>query len=266
MNKAFVNSLPKAGTHLLEKCLELFGYSKRGHLGASLIVGKDIRSRIRNVLLTPRGKSYKIGIDSPVDLDMNKIVKKLKKINSNQFYTGHIGYKDDLLRKILELNFRPIVVVRDPRAVLASFVPYVIKNRQHIMHESFISMVEQEQYLNAFKGYKTQSAELLPLRTRCEALDSWIKSKNVLKIRFEDIVGTKGGGSGSKQRKTLEHICDWLDAPRNMVQFVSDNLFGPGKNTFRKGQIDSWRFELPEGIIDSSSEELRDILNEWGYS
>ena len=34
MKKIFINSLPKAGTNLLAKCLDLFGYHKSGHLGS----------------------------------------------------------------------------------------------------------------------------------------------------------------------------------------------------------------------------------------
>ena len=68
MNKVFVNSLPKAGTHLLAKCLELFGYSWKGHLGSDNVLGKRWIAIVRRVQYMSMSQGYIVGIDSPTEI------------------------------------------------------------------------------------------------------------------------------------------------------------------------------------------------------
>ncbi len=79
-------------------------------------------------------------------------------------------------------------------------------------------------------------------------------------------MGPNGGGSKEKQIQTITEICHWIDAPESKIPEVADNLFGSGKGTFRKGQIDSWKTELPDNILSKVEDELGDILDKWGYS
>jgi hypothetical protein len=60
-------------------------------------------------------------------------------------------------------------------------------------------------------------------------------------------------------------MCNRLDVPLERIENVTKNLFGPGLRAFRKGQIDSWRDEIPAPIIKDVEHELKDILDTWGY-
>ena len=89
---------------------------------------------------------------------------------------------------------------------------------------------------------------------------------NALVVRFEDLIGESGGGSTDLQRETLIRIAQFIDASLEDVPIVAEKLFGPGKATFRKGTIDSWREELPPEMLQEIENELSDILSAWGYS
>lgn len=266
MRTAFINSLPKSGTHLTAKCLKLMGYSERDHIGSAQVISPRLISKLRRFGWFPFHQGFQVGIDTPVEVSRRVVNNRLKKATPNTFYTAHVGYSTALLDSVLEHGISPIIVHRDPRAVLVSFVHYVAQLEVHVLHNEFKKLSEAEQFEAVLNGYRFKKAYLEPLRTRCMALDGWMASDKVLKIRFEDLVGEKGGGSADAQRQTLTRLCDWLQIPTTHIDKVTEELFGPGRHTFRKGQIASWKEELPEHIIKMIDEKLGDVLGIWGYA
>lgn len=266
MKKAFVNSLPKSGTNLLAKCLLLFGYKERAHLSAGSVLDKKPRSLMRRILWRPASKNYLIGINSPIEVRRSPIDSILRKVKEGEFLTAHVGYRSDLLESVLELGFTPIQVIRDPRAVLASFVPYVLKDGGHFLHNTFKRLPHFERFEVVLDGISVNGTALAPLRTCCLALDPWVNSEKVICIKFEEIVGAQGGGSDRKRVQVLEQLASRLGLPKDHIPQVSDNLYGPGRHTFRKGKIDSWRDEILVELLEPIAQELGEILDRWGYS
>lgn len=266
MKATFINSLPKAGTNLLAKCLLLLGYSNAGHIGSGFVLNNRSTAILKRLALTPIRQGYLVGIDTPVELARRPVDWFLSRITNYEFITAHVGYTSDLMFRVIELDYAPIVITRDPRAVLASFVPYVTNNARHTLHSAFAGLTEEDRYLHTLTGKKLQNQYLQPLRVRCAALDPWIQSNAVLHVRFEDLIGSKGGGSDEKQREMLDHICHWIEAPTTDSSYVLENLFGPGeRTTFRTGQIDSWKSEIPESVSSHLEDALGDIIDKWGY-
>lgn len=265
MKKAFLNSLPKAGTHLVSRILLLFGYSLKGHLGSDIYLAKGKSSILSRLAMALTERQYLVGIDTPVKVARQPVDKTLSSMEPGEFMTAHVGYNSLLLDRLMTLGFAPLVVVRDPRAVLSSFVHYVRKEDSHILHPAFASMGEEDAYLAALDGIALKEATLRSLKTRCTALSPWLSSPKVLSLRFEDLVGNRGGSSDSEQRKSLVALCEFLDAPIDNVEHIAQSLFGPGTQTFRKGRVDSWKEETPFSIMPIIDSKLRSILDEWGY-
>ncbi len=61
-------------------------------------------------------------------------------------------------------------------------------------------------------------------------------------------------------------LVNMLMLMKNKITSVADNLFGPGKATFRKGRVDSWRTEMPDDIQAVATKELQSVLTLWNYS
>jgi len=167
---------------------------------------------------------------------------------------------------ILSMSVTPLLVTRDPRAVLASFVPYVLGERHHFLHSVFKSLPVEERYKVAFEGIAAEGSILKPLRECCLALNPWLNCKQVHHVRFEDVVGSQGGGSDEQQIQTLERLSEVLDLPRKHIPKIAQKLYGPGRHTFRKGKIDSWKEDIPAELAGPISIEMADILESWGYS
>jgi hypothetical protein len=241
------------------------GYSERDHIGSAQVISPRFMSKIRRFLWFPYNQGFQVGMDTPVEVSRRVVTNRLKKATPRSFFTAHVGYSTGLLDAVLAQGIYPIVVHRDPRAVLVSFVHYVARLEEHVLHQEFKLLSEEEQFAAVLNGHRFKKAYLEPLRTRCMALDGWMASDKVLKIRFEDLVGEKGGGTADSQKETLTRLCDWLEIPTPPIEQVTEELFGPGRHTFRKGQIASWKDELPKNLIKQVDEKLSDVLELWGY-
>lgn len=96
MEKVFVNSVPKAGTNLLSKCLELFGYRQIGHIGAGGVLENGLRGRVRRIVHIPVTRGYLVGINSPVEISRRGVDRLLAKSRCGEFLTAHVGYTEYL--------------------------------------------------------------------------------------------------------------------------------------------------------------------------
>ncbi|RME60149.1 hypothetical protein D6779_02685, partial [Candidatus Parcubacteria bacterium] len=97
----------------------------------------------------------------------------------------------------------------------------------------------------------------------------WFEQPDVLVVRFEDLVGSKGGGDDNAQRKTIKQVFEHVgwDMADDDVQKIQENLFG-GTHTFRKGQIDAWREAIPEELQKILIERIKIIpcMERLGYA
>ena len=85
-------------------------------------------------------------------------------------------------------------------------------------------------------------------------------------VKFEDLVGTKGGGSAEAQRLAVERMARHLgvEVEEATMRAVEEGLFGVGR-TFRKGQIGAWREEFSAEHERAVEEVLGSLLVELGY-
>jgi hypothetical protein len=74
----------------------------------------------------------------------------------------------------------------------------------------------------------------------------WMNYPYGFTIRFEDLIGSKGGGDDAKQIATVKAIAKHIsvELSEERAQEIATNLFGITKNTFRKGQIGAWKEEF----------------------
>ncbi len=268
MKRVFVNSLPKSGTNLVAKCLLLFGYKECGHVGAGSILAANWRSRLRRVLWqtgVANDNGYSIGIHRPTLIRKWPIDLQLSRLKPDQFISAHVGFSDELLNSVVEREIRPLQVLRDPRAVLASFVPYVLKEKSHFLHQAFHQMQPEQRFEAALLGGQIGAFDVQSMRAYCFALSPWVNHDRTLVVQFERMVGKAGGGSDAEMNTLLQFLSSELDVPEAKIVLAAERLHGPGRHTFRKGHIDSWRSEIPAHIIELANTELAEVLDTWGY-
>lgn len=96
---------------------------------------------------------------------------------------------------------------------------------------------------------------------------------NTVMIRFENLVGPKGGGNKLSQINEVSKIANAYgkDLSRSQIIRICDRLFGiddlvsKWNNTFRSGQIGSWKNHFEESHKEIFKINYNDFLFYFGY-
>ena len=146
MRPVFLNSLPKAGTNLGAKCLDLAGYKFKASFASNRVIAKNPRALLRRIFWSSLKRGYIIGIDTPVEVSRPIVDGTLKKLKHHEYCSSHIGYTKDILWRCQELGIAVIVMVRDPRSVLSSSAHYLFKSQSHVLHDYVVNLDQKDLY------------------------------------------------------------------------------------------------------------------------
>ena len=96
----------------------------------------------------------------------------------------------------------------------------------------------------------------------------WRDASNFILVRFEDLVGVKGGGVRVTQVETIGKILRHVGAHEydraDYRDWIADTIFGrPG--TYRKGQAGGWRRSLSSEQVALFDQSVGDIIRELGF-
>jgi hypothetical protein len=247
--KVFLNSIPKAGTHLA--MVEL---SKLGFRSAAVHV------KTREVNLAAQDKRPNLEFRG----DVAAFGRYARKVRPGQYLTAHLPWDRALFDFLLEEEFRPIMMVRDPRAMLVSRYHYILGLKRHYLHGVLADLPDD---LNRFRILLKGSADPVVhgVRQQLERYLPWVGHPGVLTIRFEDLVGESGGGSHDAKVAALKRVAEFLSVPPDDLDALARTA--PRRTaTLRKGRIDGWRRELPASILDDLEQRIGDLCRKLGYA
>ncbi len=238
------NSIPKAGTNLLMRALYLH---------------------------PPLRRSWQRTI---VDNAADRLSTTLTRLRPGQFVVAHLKHSDACDRLITDKAIKHILMVRDPRAIAVSNAHYIFAmDRRHRLHRYFCSLPDQQARIQAslfgIRGELLDDGrESLPLARHIDGYLPWQDVDECLVVRFEDLVGRRGGGSEETQQIVLAQIYRFLGIGmrEEEIRAIGQRLFSADSRTFRKGLVDGWRDGLSDRLIGQLNEALRDALDLFGYS
>lgn len=233
-HRVLVNSVPKAGTHLVAKLLSQLpaGEPVRFHLGPELF------SR-NGVLPDP----LKLGIDWPRPCSRHDVAFRLRSLDRGSFATTHAPHSGELRDLIELLGLKTILVLRDPRAVVVSHAFYIAGLESNIWHEHYRALGEPERVAASIRGLDVGGVPpLLDITSRFASALPWMDESFNYTTRFEKLVGPSGGGSEAEQLEELSRIAGHLEVScgEETLAEIARVSFG-GTGTFRRGRIDAWR-------------------------
>ncbi|MEO0808239.1 MAG: sulfotransferase domain-containing protein [Cyanobacteria bacterium J06643_4] len=215
------NSYPKSGTHLLYQIL----YSI-----PSLQKWDDIVSvqALCGIMNTAAHLRWKIG-SAP----------------NGSIVRSHLMHCDDVLQVLAEFDCKILFIYRDLRDVAVSHARWVMKEERIFLHQVYkqaASFDEQLMYSITGVPVGTPFASNLSqpdIGTDFSRWRGWTHDVNVCAVKFEDLVGERGGGSEEKRIFLIEQILDYLEislSPSQIkAQFASRTLNPAESHTFRKG-------------------------------
>jgi|GEM_PF-480466 len=264
-------TMRKSGTHLIEKFLQL--------------------------LSATNAKEY---IKIKEEVDARFIAEQINFPCGTVVRSGHIPYleKFDSFRN--GYYHKKIMMVRDPRDIIISasyFVPKIFDMKMQTKHPKWVdwyvkdygtflkkwdglsinskiaSLINQEVpdsiYSFTPDYYKKNNSTFIPPFDYTYQFGpslTYMKSPNTLVVRFEDLVGAKGGGSNEAQYKAMEQIAAFIGMPFNRAVYkrISKDLFG-SSYTFRSGKSGAWKKHFSKENKKLFKDKYGKVLVNMGY-
>lgn len=264
--RAFVNSLPKSGTNLVAKLMRLAGVQESGRsIASSSIVGKHqtIKSIWRQDHFS--GNNVPVGLEFPFSVGYRWLDNYLK-IQDGQYLSGHAAFSEQLAYLLNKNSIKHVQVFRHPAAVLVSWAKFIVEdgNSWHPSHTLMRQMNLDDRCHFMLTGglLKHESYFHSSFTEILRRIDGWLDSKALI-VRYEDIVGWRGGGNDDAQRVAIEAVMRHIERKVDdyELDWFQDQLYG-GTHTFRSGQINSWQTE----ISGNTRQLIQDKLGGVSYS
>jgi hypothetical protein len=254
--RVLVNSVPKAGTHLVVGALS--------RLPKMTYAGVHVQPE---TLARVSGAPIATG-ESVVSLRMART--QLAGIRNGQYATAHLPAWPGFEAALGDLGFRVLLVVRDPRDIAVSFAFYATKLETHHLHRRFRALDSDEDRIRAsITGLPAtgDSPELLPIDERVGAFLPWTSAADVKVVRFEDLIGARGGGSRETQIATVSEIAEFVVRPLDATgaQRVADAVWTTSSTTFRRGVSGGWRDHFTPALTDLFKRTGGQLLVDMGY-
>lgn len=243
LNPLILNSIPKSGTHLISQFFENNLYYN--NLGGFI----SSHPSIKNVVLKDE-----------------KLILKLDKILKNEIVLAHLYHTKKIEQLICNENFSKILLIRNPKDLICSYVNYVSKmNKWHRDHKYFKSVTMKQGIKIALNGINNPNGyNLRPFGTELQKYTPWLHSENVLVLRFEDLVLNKTA--------TIERLNDYLIKNNKIKSNI--NLIDPQSividktksHTYTKsGGIQSHKKYFDNEINELFNNKCSGIMAQLGY-
>lgn len=243
--RVLANSIPKSGTNLLLRALYLLPMLRRKIQGT--IQGD-------NITLT---------------------VNSLERMKPSDVAAAHIKYHPDVDACIRRHTIKHVLMVRDPRDVAVSNFQYISsKQSRHRLHEYFLDKLksDDERLMASLVGVSSEAlegqAESLSLAEHLRGYVEWIDRTDVLVVRFEDLVGSRGGGSTESQHAVMIRLMEFLgvNLDSSRMEQLATELFSTTSRTFNKGQMGVWQEHFKPEHQAFFEREIAPLARRLGYA
>lgn len=208
--KVLCVSLPKAGTHLIE----------------------------RAVCLHPRLYRRILPTLNPQNVGPDGLPGVLEALRPGQVTLAHLPFDPAYPQILSREGVEALFVVRDPRDIAVSLAHFIADHRDHPLHSLYAAQPDLKSRIEvAIAGAADHRPPAPPLALILEGFAGWLDSGAQV-VRFEDLIGPRGGGDEQAQERTVNAIYDHLGlaAPPGLHARV----FSHASPTFRKGLIGQW--------------------------
>lgn len=251
-------TIPKSGTHLLYNTIVSLTPNGIFHPQKNGLKKSEIM-KIRKLNQKKPPNNYKGFFHIPTVGPLPNYSEKMKDRESPRSFWDHWPYtkqSEILFSKYSKASF---FMIRDPRAMLVSMAFMVHKSldgKEVPVEEVLIDLIDGKQRRYIPWAVEIQTAH--PLMWELGVVEfynlylPWMKVPNFYTVRFEDLIGEKGGGSKRLQIQTIQDIASHLkmNITSDEAEIISENIFG-GTITFRDGQVNSWKKYFTDDIKEN---------------
>jgi tetratricopeptide (TPR) repeat protein len=261
-NRIFLNSVAKAGTHLLTRTVALlqcepYPFFLHGAL-----------TQERPMQAEETEDSLLVGVIWPCLVKAEGLTAILGDVPKGQYLKGHLPHSPRTAKILEALDYKMVIIVRDPRDVALSHIKWAL-TRDYLPHQKYYeSLPEDERLSKEIDGFAfpPDGPVVLDMRRRYEYILNWRGHPMVYITSFERLVGEQGGGSAEAQREEVNNIAAHLGIALtdDHRKAVIDNMFG-GTVTFKEGKRGGWKQHFGEKHKQQIKALMGDLIIELGY-
>jgi hypothetical protein len=235
----FLVSIPKSGTHLLERALCLHPMLYR---------------RLERTLSRKTIEGRFGGLDALAG-----------RLRPGQVAIAHLRYREGDPDILARHGIKTLFMVRNPRDLLVSLVHYNLDREDIRVHDLYANLPDQKARIRlAIEG---DPANRIPsIGERLGVYRGWLDSA-ALVVRFEDLIGASGGGTEDRQLETLLGIYRHIGVPADgrLVRGIRSKVFSSASPTFRTGSIGQSKDAFDEELEALYREQVGEIARGYGY-
>lgn len=243
----FGNAKPKSGSHLLLQILN--GFTK---IMPYRYVDADPIRTIRKV----GGRRTAA-----------EILADLKRIPQGVIGWGYLDATKENASFLTESGRVNYFTYRDPRDLLISQVFFATDmHEEHGMNEFYNSLADFGERLKvAITGIDRDGLKMVSVKQRYEGVFRWLEQKNVMCIRFEDLINNRDATLHSMLDE-VEKTGYQIPAPRGKALSILIESIQPKKSyTFRSGKTGIWKELYTEEHKKLFKDVAGDLVVKLGY-
>ncbi|MGV6808425.1 MAG: sulfotransferase domain-containing protein [bacterium] len=290
-SRILVNSLPKSGTHLLAKAIELLGF--REHFSANTISGANhsapmfLNYREAKDTLIQQHKPVEhatfenlsaraailVGTWSPISVETDWFNGWFNDIPAQRYIIGHLPFSPTLSQALrAQQSTRHVFIIRDPRAVLVSMLSFILDTQKmpkpHFLADDFRQLTQAQQLdLLLHGGYAPQAQlQIIPFSDIFQQMLAWQQDSHCCFMRFEALIGEQGGGSAQQQKQVMQQLATYLGYSSEQYNSIDfSQIYNTQARTFRKGRVSGWQQGLPVDLVQRIEDYCRPLCQAAGY-
>jgi sulfotransferase 6B1 len=243
----FGNSKPKSGSHLLLQVLNGF---------TQIMPYRYVDAEPIRTIQKDGGRRTE-----------DHILADLKSVSQGVIGWGYVDATKENASFLTSAGRVNYFMYRDPRDMLVSQVFFATDmHQEHGMHQYYNSLPDFSARLSvAISGIDRDGLKMVNVKQRYEGVFQWLEQKNVMCIRFEDLIDNRD--------ITLNAMLDEVEktgykipTPRGRALSVLVEAIQPKKShTFRSGKTGGWREHFSAEHKRLFKEVAGDLLIKLGY-
>jgi len=255
--RVFLNSFPKAGTHLLTTYLDTMAETMNS---GQFIWTKSIHN-----------EAYPWRDPKDFVCDEGLLRKRLGVVRKGQYVSAHFPWRPEMLTTIKSFGFSPVYIIRDPRDMLVSRMYYILGLKRHRLHHRLVNDYpnNDERLMACINGVDPRPGDvgMLSIDELLREMAGWWQSESVYLMHFESLIGKRGGGCEEQQFSVLKELIEFIgrDASDNEINRIITRVEGKGSFTFRKGVIGDWKNHFNDSHIKMFEERAGTWMKSLGY-
>ena len=243
----FGNSKPKSGSHLL----------------LQVLAGMCLAAPYKYVAAEPIRTIAKEGGRKGKD----EILRELQSIARGVIGWGYVEGTPENVGFLGQPGRVNYFIYRDPRDLLISQVFFATDMYEdHGMHEFYKSLPDLGARLKvAITGIDRDGLYMVSVKQRYEGVFQWLEQKQVLCIRFEDLIGNRDATLNAMLDE-VEKTGYQIPTPREKALSILAESIQPNKSrTFRSGKTGGWKEYFTDEHKTLFKDVAGDLLVRLGY-